>query len=218
MLRTMFYALALLGANTLCHAEEAFSRITELTEAIDSISATFTQRVVDDLGRTMEDSSGTLAVCKPHFFRWHYDVPYEQLIVADGQRVWMHDIDLEQVTVKDQPRDAGESPLYLLIDPERLRSSYALTLSTDSEGIEIFRMEPESVDADFDWAEMGFADGVLAFLTFQDAFGQQTRIRFDEVEYNQPIADELFSFTPPEGIDVLGLDDILVEVEPIPDS
>ena len=218
MVKPFIYALALMGMSTLCQAEDAFARITELTESIDSIRASFTQRVVDDLGRTVEESDGTLAVCKPHFFRWHYAEPYEQLIVADGQRVWMHDVDLEQVTVKDQPRDAGESPLYLLIDPERLRSNYALTLSTDDAGAEIFRMQPESIDADFEWAEMTFSDGVLAHLVFQDAFGQQTRIRFDDVRYNEPLADDLFVFTPPQGIDVLGLDDILVEVDPIPDS
>lgn len=185
-------------------------RVAELTAELDSLRSSFTQRVVDEAGRVIEDSAGTFALQAPNLFRWHYETPYEQLIVADGQQVWMYDVELEQVTVKNQDQAAASSPLYLLTRPESLEERYEVEyLEVDDRQTVLLR--PRATEAEFEWVEVRFEEGRLSGLLIQDGFGQQTLIELQDVCTNLELPLGLFRFVPPEGIDVLGTDELLTE-------
>ena len=198
----------LLAGPTVAAADE---RASALLAGLESLSASFVQEVWDESGRVVERSDGQFAMQAPDRFRWHYETPYEQLIVADGERVWMHDVDLEQVTVRDQGEAAGSSPLYVLTRPETLSDRYAVSWPEAVEGEAVMVLRPLAAGADFDRVILRFVDEVLQDLVIDDAFGQQTAIRFEGVERNPELESEAFRFTPPEGVDVLGLDDLLGE-------
>ncbi|MDX1570181.1 MAG: outer membrane lipoprotein chaperone LolA, partial [Xanthomonadales bacterium] len=151
-------------------------RIEELTGSLETLTGRFEQQVVDETGRLVEESTGALALSEPNLFRWHYETPYEQLIVADGNRVWMHDVELEQVTVKDQDTAASSSPLYVLTRPATLEERYEVSYSKQ-DGVELILLRPRAPEAEFEWVEIAFVDSVLEGLVIQDGFGQQTRIR-----------------------------------------
>lgn len=200
------------------HSEDtaASALIQRFSAGLTSYQADFIQEVVDDQGRMLERSWGQMALATPAQLRWHYLGEFEQLIVADGRQVWNHDVDLEQVTVKDQAQAVDDSPLYLLMAPDQMEALYRVTLadtvSTSAPaGLKRIRLTPREPRADFDWIDLGFSDNQLALLMIQDAFGQQTLIQFSEPVRNPALDETLFQFTPPEGVDVLSAEEFSLE-------
>ena len=185
--------------------------IDQFSADLTSYQADFVQEVIDDQGRQLERSWGQMSLATPRQLRWHYLGEFEQLIVADGSKVWNHDVDLEQVTVKDQELAVDDSPLYLLMAPEAMESLYDVSLGGALEDIQLVRLMPKEARSDFDWIELGFRNNLLAVLLIQDAFGQQTRIQFSEPVRNVDLADSLFVFEPPEGVDILFADELSFE-------
>ncbi len=194
----------------------ATALIQRFSAGLTSYQADFVQEVVDDQGRMLERSWGQMALATPAQLRWHYLGEFEQLIVADGSQVWNHDVDLEQVTVKDQAQAVDDSPLYLLMAPDQMEALYRVTLAdtvstTAPAGLKRIRLTPREPRADFDWIDLGFSDNQLALLMIQDAFGQQTLIQFSEPVRNPELDETLFQFTPPEGVDVLSAEEFSLE-------
>lgn len=198
--------------------EDGYARAAALMQDVDALQAEFTQQVVDEAGQLVDESHGILMMSRPNLFRWHYTEPFEQLIVADGSRIWMHDVDLEQVTVRTQALESSRSPLYLLLDAEQLRDVYRLESEQVDAETEVFALHADHAESDFDWAEIGFQKGLLTYLVYADAFGQQTRILFQNMQHNPALEADSFQFSPPPGIDVLGADDLLIETIPLEDQ
>ena len=140
-------------------------------------------------------------------FRWHYEAPYEQIIVADGVKVWIYEPDLEQVTVRDQTNAQAQSPLALLTDPEALARNYDIQSQPKRGAVEISRLTPRAGEGELEYLELGFEQGVLS-LTIKDGFGQRTEVQFSEQCRNKKLARELFQFVPPQGVDVVGEQDL----------
>jgi outer membrane lipoprotein carrier protein len=204
--------IALLLASGSCWANpleqlEAFAR------DMQTFSADFEQLVIDDSGRLLETSGGTMAMRKPDRFRWHYTGEFEQLIVADGQRVWVHDVELEQVTVKDQDLAASNSPFYVLTDPQRLEQDYLLEERGQIDGLTLIGLLPKSSGGEIEWVELGFRDQWVESVVIQDALGQQTRIRFSRPQLNLPLEESAFQFSPPVGVDLLGAEDLTINLD-----
>ncbi len=191
--------------------KDAAAMITAFSDELVSYQADFVQEVVDEQGRMLERSWGQMSLATPRQLRWHYLGEFEQLIVADGEQVWNHDVDLEQVTVKSQDQAVDDSPLYLLMAPETLDSQYAVSLGGTLEDIQLVRLMPRETRADFDWIELGFRGRELALLMIQDAFGQQTKILFSEPVRNAILDPALFQFVPPDGVDVLSAEEFSLE-------
>ncbi|MFK7954454.1 MAG: outer membrane lipoprotein chaperone LolA [Lysobacterales bacterium] len=190
---------------------QARGLIEQFSKGLESYQADFVQEIIDDQGRQIERSWGQMSLATPRQLRWHYLGEFEQLIVADGQKVWNHDVDLEQVTVKDQEQAVDDSPLYLLMAPEALDSLYNVSLGGALEDIQLVRLMPKEARSDFDWIELGFRNNFLAVLLIQDAFGQQTRIQFSQPTRNADLVASLFEFTPPEGVDILSAEELSFE-------
>lgn len=179
-------------------------QLERLARGLETLQARFEQRVMDTGGAVSDQSEGRVWLSKPHFFRWEYGGEFPEVVVADGERVWIHDIELEQVTVKPQSDLAADSPLTVLTDIDRLDQQFEVREAGDVDGMNLLELRPIEADSEFDRVLLGLQDDVLQLMAMEDAFGLRTEIRFFEVRRNEPLDAVLFAFTPPPGADVIG--------------
>lgn len=187
------------------HAAEARASLDRFTSGLSGLQGQFRQQVYDASGRIRETSSGEVALSAPRLFRWEYQEPYPQLIIADGTRVWVYDPDLEQVTVRPQGDEEQNSPLAALVDPSILDRDFLLREAGSRDGLQWLAIAPRrETDAGFQSAELGFRDGALVQMDVLDALGQLTVIEFSGWRKNPAFAAGTFKFDPPQGVDVVG--------------
>lgn len=203
ILSIMLVLLAATFAST-AHAD-ARTSLDRFTSDLRGLQGNFSQQVYDGSGRLRESSSGTVALSAPRLFRWEYENPYPQLIIADGTRVWVYDPDLEQVTVRPQGEEEQNNPLAALIDPAMLDRDFVIGEGGSHDGLEWLEVAPRhATDAGFQSAQLGFADGALVKMDVLDALGQRTTLEFSNWRKNPSFAPGTFQFTPPAGVDVVG--------------
>jgi outer membrane lipoprotein carrier protein len=183
---------------------DAIGMLQQFMTRTQTVQADFTQTIVDKNGKVVQKSSGTMALSRPGKFRWQYDKPYKQLIVGDGTRLWLYDKDLDQVTVKKLGAALGSTPAALLAGNNDIEKRYIVTDAGSSNGLQWVQAVPRTEGSGFEGIRMGFNQSGLAAMELQDQFGQTTTIRFSNVRRNPKLADNLFSFTPPQGADILG--------------
>ena len=178
--------------------------LATFTTGLKGLQAPFTQQVFDPNGKLKETSSGDVALSAPRLFRWEYRKPYEQLIVADGSRVWVYDPDLQQATRRAQGAAEQGSPLAALIDPKKLDRDYVVAEAGDADGLHWLSLKPRRGDgAGFESARLGFGDGGLEVMQFIDALGQKSVIDFGTWKRNPAFPNATFHFAPPKGVDVI---------------
>lgn len=185
---------------------DAVDRLRVFLETTKLMRADFSQTVMPKSGRKPQFSSGSMAIARPHKFRWQIEKPYPQLIVGDGEKVWLHDPELNQVTVKTQGTALAGSPAALLAGEgvAALEKSFALKDVGERDGLEWLEAVPKSADSGFEKVRIGFAGGELRAMELTDSFGQQTSLVFSKIEKNPPLSASHFRFVPPKGADVLG--------------
>jgi outer membrane lipoprotein carrier protein len=179
-------------------------RVETFLQGLDGLQAQFKQTLTDRSGQPLEDSSGTLAISRPDRFRWDYREPYQQVIVADGARIWIYDSDLEQVTVRKLDETLSGTPAMLLSGRSNLSDNFSVTQASQEGAVEWVRMEPRRDDTDFKWVRLGFEGAVLKYMQLADKLGQTTSLEFSKVERNPPLDPSRFTFTVPPGADVIG--------------
>lgn len=169
---------------------------------VQSARAQFVQTVTSPDGARKKQSSGRFEFARPDRFRFVYDKPYEQQIVADGQKVWLHDVDLNQVTVRAMSQALGATPAALLagagIDKE-----FTLSPQPERDGLQWAQAVPRDREGTIQAIRVGFKGPSLAALEIVDSFGQRSLLQFSAVETNVRVADDSFRFTPPKGADVI---------------
>lgn len=206
MLRPLRYAV--LATSLLAGTAFAGARaeLDTFTKGLKGLDGQFTQQVADSAGKVKERSSGRVALSALRLFRWEYDKPYKQLIVADGRRVWVFDPDLEQATVRAQGAEEQNSPLTALIDPSKLDKQYDVSEEAAArDGLQWLSLTPKvDTEATFQIASLGFNAGGLAKMDVVDAVGQRTTISFTGWKRNPAFAADTFTFTPAKGVDVVG--------------
>lgn len=180
--------------------------LAQLQAFIDStrgLQARFDQTVTQQSGRKQQTASGTVAILRPGKFDWRYQKPYEQRVVGDGEKLWVYDPDLNQVTVKNLDAALGSSPAALLAGNNNLEKHYRLSELPARDGLEWISASPKSRENTFETVQMGFVNDTLMQMELKDNFGQQTVIRFTQTVKNPPLAVDLFRFIPPKGADVV---------------
>jgi outer membrane lipoprotein carrier protein len=185
-------------------ADSARARLDAFAKGISSISADFNQQVFDPNGSAGKGSSGTLALKAPRQFRWNVTKPYPQLIVADGEKVWVYDPDLEQVTVRAQGTEEAHSPLTVLTDLSQLDRDFTASEQGTHDGLVWLRLKSRDKEPQFAWCDLGFDATGLARMDFEDTLGNRTQIAFSHWQRNPKLADGTFHFVPPKGVDVIG--------------
>ena len=198
-------------------AETARTRLDAFAKDLHAVSATFDQKVSDAKGGKARDSSGSLALKAPRQFRWEMERPYRQLIVADGEKVWIYDADLEQVTVRAQGTEEAHSPLTVLTDLSQLDRDFTTSEQGEHDGLTWLRLKSKDKNPQFAFADLGFDSAGLQRMQFEDTLGDKTEIRFSDWKRNPPLAAEAFKFTPPKGVDVIGDQTPAATVHPIRD-
>jgi len=171
---------------------------------VKSMTAAFSQYVFMESTQEPEESTGTISVLSPDKFRLDYNKPYKQVYVADGERLWSYDEDLEQVTVKKQEGLLANSPAIILGNPSELSNAYVIQGQGKKNNIDWFHLTPKNADSQFDHVRLGFTGKNLYVMELYDSFGQRTQLKFSELQYNPTISAATFTFTPPDGVDVIG--------------
>lgn len=188
--------------------DPGLTRLQAYIASLDTLTAEFRQQVIDRDLEVVESASGELALRKPGHFRWDYQVPFERVIVADGERVWLYEADLEQVTVRRLDAGLGETPAALLTGSADVLERFEF-LGSDSDGELLWvRLGPRSTDADFESIRLAFRGTELAQLELRDRLGQTTQLEFSDLRRGMPLADELFHFDAPAGVDVIDEDEL----------
>lgn len=177
--------------------------LIQFFESFNSLSADYSQTVMDQRMRVQRSMTGQLWVLRPGKFRWDYAQPYQQHIVADGERVWFYDVDLEQVNIKSQAETMGSTPTILLSDATELEKQFEI-LSVSREDQKIwFELIPKNRDSGFDALYIAMQGGLIAHMELKDSFGQLTRLDFENVRLDQPVDMSRFKLDIPDGVDVL---------------
>jgi outer membrane lipoprotein carrier protein len=198
--------LSLLAALLLYTASASANGIDALKAFIadtKTAQAEFSQTVLDKNGTAKQQTSGTMAFSRPGKFRWSYRKPFEQIIVGDGNKIYLYDVDLEQVTIKQLGQALGSSPAALLAGDNEIEKFYVLADAGTHDGLTWLTATPKDKDGSFNQIEMGFNEHTLAEMKIRDNFGLTTVLKLSHLERNPKLPASTFKFTPPPGVDVI---------------
>lgn len=183
--------------------EVAVQRLTELLNQAQTINARFSQLTLDGSGTQLQETAGQLALKRPGLFRWHTDAPMEQLLVSNGEKVWLYDPDLQQVTIQTLDQRLTHTPALLLSgDVSKIRENFEISHKEGGNVVD-FILKPKSKDTLFDSLRLSFRNKVLNDMQLIDSIGQRTNILFLNVKMNEPQDDAQFTFEIPAGADVI---------------
>jgi outer membrane lipoprotein carrier protein len=201
-MRRFFFALLFLPFLQTAQAA-SLERFQSYVRTTQAARGDFEQKVYDKTGKLVQDSRGSFAFLRPGRFRWTYVKP-QQVIVGDGERVWIHDADLNQVTVRKVARVLGATPAALLAGASDIEKSFELKEVGTRDGLEWLEARPREKESGFELVRLGMSTGGVEAMELLDYFGQTTVLRFSNVARNPQIDPAVFRFTPPRGADVLG--------------
>ena len=184
------------------------ARLRTFLTDVQGLEAGFHQKVIDSRQQVLEDASGSVVMQRPGRFRWNYQAPFERVIVSDGEKVWLYEADLAQVTIRRLTAGIGDTPAALLTGKEAVLERFTVERSWIEDGLTLVRLKPRSADSDFAGVTLGFDGPGLRRILLDDRLGQQTRIDFTDVRTNPQLSPEVFRFQPPPGADVIDDSDL----------
>ena len=183
----------------------AIDKLKTFIAATRGAQANFSQVVLDQNGKRLQSASGVMQFQRPGKFRWTYQKPYEQIIVGDGAKFWLYDVDLNQVTVKKLDAALGSSPAALLSGNNEIERGFSLKEKGTADGLEWLEATPKTAESNFSAVRMGFnAQAELVQMELNDTFGHKTVLTFTAMQHNPKLPEQQFHFTPPAGADVVG--------------
>jgi outer membrane lipoprotein carrier protein len=204
-MRQGFPFIALLFSGLLVFPAHAgpIERLHDFIQQTRSARAVFTQTVADSSGQVSQQASGTVQFQRPGKFRWTYSKPYEQLIVGDGEKLWIYDKDLNQVTQRKLDKALGSSPAALLAGADDIEKYFSLNALGKKGKLDWLEVRPYDEESLFDKVRMGFNNTTLEVMELHDHFGQKTTIRLSKLERNPITRADTYTFTIPDGADVV---------------
>lgn len=198
---TAFIALAFATHGAL--AQSATERLERFFDEVRTLDARFTQQVIGEDGELVQESSGSVQMMRPGRFRWEYEKPDPQLILADGKKLWIYDPELEQATVKRIKDALGAAPIALLIGDRPLEEQFRVEPEKSRDGLAWVELAPKVQDIEFNRITLGLDENGISQMVLHDQFGQTTVIRLHDVRVNVDIDPARFQFEPPKGTDVI---------------
>ena len=197
--------LALLAALPAAHAA-ATDQLQTFVTSVKTARGEFTQKQIKGQGaeaKVAGTSSGTFAFSRPGKFTWRYTKPYDQLLQADGQTLYIYDKDLNQVTERKLDNALGSSPAAILFGSNDLSKNFDVKNGATRDGVEWLELTPKSKDTQFERIGIGFKGGNLEAMELRDAFGNTTMLTFTAIQKNPSLPADTFRFTVPKGADVM---------------
>jgi outer membrane lipoprotein carrier protein len=216
-MRLLIALIVCLASTPAFAGDSARARMEAFSKGLHALTANFSQSVTDANGHRGDASHGTLALRAPRQFRWETAAPYQQIIVADGTRVWIYEPDLDQVSVRSQSSAEAHSPLTVLTDLSQLDSQFTTSDAGERDGLVWLKLVSKADEPQFEYAELGFDADALERMRFKDQLGNMTEIRFSDWKRNPEFPTGTFKFTPPKGADVIGDQRPDAEVFPVKD-
>ena len=185
------------------YADAASARLSDLLGKAETLSGRFSQLTLDASGTHLQEATGQMELKRPGLFRWHTDAPLEQLLVSNGQQVWLYDPDLEQVTIQQLDQRLTHTPALLLSgDVSNIGENFTIEFKEAGDVVD-FILRPKARDTLFDTLRLSFRGGLINDMQLIDSVGQRTNILLMGVQLNQPLAAERFTFEIPAGVDVI---------------
>ena len=185
----------------------AASDVEKYLGGLASWSADFTQSIADGQGKVLRSASGKFYLQRPGKFRWDYAEPSQQLVLGDGQEIWFYDKDLQQANVRRMDATLASTPAVLLSGTGSVAEQFDIKALPDEGGLRWYQLLPKHPDTDFQLVRIGFdKDGELASMFLADKLNQITQLTFTHPVKNPKLIADLFTFTPPPGVDVIGRD------------
>jgi outer membrane lipoprotein carrier protein len=176
-------------------ATAASDQLVNVLNRLQSIRANFIQTVMDGRGQILQKTTGQMTLQRPGRFRWQVEQPNRQLLIADGQRIWFYDVDLQQVVIQKQQVVDVNSPAALLSDaPKNLTKHFNIAFL---ENMQSFYLLPKDKSALFRSIILVFQQDRLYEMRLADKLGQQTVINFSQVELNPAVSPQIFHFVLP---------------------
>lgn len=182
----------------------SLERFHAFVRSTQSARADFSQKMFDRNKKLVQESSGNFMFQRPGRFRWTYAKPYAQVIVGDGEKVWIFDEDLNQVVVRKIAQAIGSTPAALLAGSAEVEQAFELSEAGSADGLEWLEARPRMRESGFERIRMGFGVAGIEAMELIDPFGQTTVLRFSNLSRNPRLDPSTFRFTPPKGVDVLG--------------
>jgi len=204
-LKQFFLVLAggLLAQSLAFAQSDAVGRLTALLADVQTIEANFEQLTLDASGTRIQELQGRMQLKKPGKFVWVTEEPLPQELVSDGEKIWLYDPDLLQVTIQNMDERMSHTPALLLSgQADKISESFEVSYQSNERMIE-FSLLPKDPDTLFDRLRLTFVNGELNDMHLEDAVGQKTSLYFFDLRMNQPLADDLFVFAVPDGVDVI---------------
>ena len=199
MFASMFAQLSVAADN-----DDVLNRLRSFVTDVASFSADFSQTLYDADGEIVKADEGTAFLKRPGQLIWRYEGEGAQEIIADGKNIWLHDKELQQVTVNPLDERVNGTPMVVLMGTGDLEEQFEMTVLSHSDGIDWVKLVPREAGADFEALFIGLTGKALAAMELRDSFGQATQIRFSDFKPNIDISDDDFQFIPPAGVDVIG--------------
>lgn len=172
-----------------------------------SMTASFDSVLLDARMRESGASTGTVFIKRPGKFRWEYQTPSPSIVLADGERLWSYDEELEQAIVRRLSDYRGANPTLLLGGDADVTESFQLVKTYQTPEVRWLELMPKDTTSDFVKVRLGFRNDVIYLMELFDRLEQITRIKFSDVKTNVAVADTLFEFVPPDNVDVVGSTD-----------
>ena len=185
------------------HASAGLDSLQFFFNEVKTFEASFGQVVLDESLDSIDDGKGKVWIKRPGLFRWDYEPPEAQEIVGDGKQVWIYDIELEQVTVRDQQAALGRTPAILLSGGGDLENDYEIVDIGTQGRFDWVNLIPKNEESNFTEIRIGFEDNRLRLMELLDNLGQRTRMSFVDLKENHEIAEKAFTFVAPPGVDVI---------------
>ncbi|HEV7814336.1 MAG TPA: outer membrane lipoprotein chaperone LolA [Janthinobacterium sp.] len=206
--KTMSLSLLALACSLAFSAAAAASALEQFKTFVASTKAAkgdFSQRLIkkmDGSDKISAPSTGTFVFARPGKFIWTYVKPYEQLLQADGEQLFIYDKDLNQVTVKKLGDALGSSPAAILFGSNDLEKNFTLAEAGTRDGLEWLKATPKASDTTFQEISIGLRNGVPEAMELRDSFGQTSVLAFKNFQKNPPLTAASFKFVIPKGADV----------------
>ncbi|GJI98380.1 outer-membrane lipoprotein carrier protein [Duganella caerulea] len=204
-----FKNIAVLTAGLLAATLAQASALEQFKTFVASTKAAkgeFTQKQVKNTnGETPKASNtatGTFVFARPGKFIWTYVKPYDQVLQADGDQLFIFDKDLNQVTVKKLGDALGSSPAAILFGSNDLEKNFTLSEAGTKDGLEWLKAVPKAKDTSFEQITIGLRNGLPEAMELKDSFGQTSVLSFRKIEKNPALTATSFKFVMPKGADV----------------
>ncbi|MBR4738343.1 MAG: outer membrane lipoprotein chaperone LolA [Rhodocyclaceae bacterium] len=201
-LRPFLFALAALALATPSQAD-GIQQLRQFLQHAQQGSGHFEQVVYAPTGTATERSHGQFSFARPDRFRWHYEQPYEQLLISDGQTFWSWDPELKQATRQKSSIGLSATPAAILSGENALDAHFTLENQPDADGLEWVRARPKEAGGTFTEVRIGLRANRIERMSIVDNFEQRTELKLLDTRLGQPLPSSLFHFTPPAGADII---------------